>query len=189
MYNADAYDKEKFEIPKTSKVIIQVSNFSPQKDQITLIKAVALLPEHVYLFLVGDGPLKKASETLALDLGISKRVLFLGPRTDVPNLIKTADIAVLSSNHEGFGLAILEGMAAEKPCVASNVDGLSEIIKDAGVLFEKGNELELRDILLNIIKDESFQKTIAQKCYRRSKKFDIQFMVDNYLSIYNNNNN
>ena len=95
------------------------------------------LPVNFKLILVGEGPLKNSSQMLVQELCLKDRVFFLGNRDDVERIFKTADLSVLSSHWEGFGLVAVEGMAAGKPVIASNVSGLSEIVSGAGVLFEK----------------------------------------------------
>ncbi len=182
--NATGYLKSDFGIEEKQKVIIQVSGFSPQKDQITLLKAITLLPNNVSLILVGDGPLLNNAKDIAKQLGIDKRVLFLGQREDIPQLIKMSDIYVLSSHFEGFCLAILEGMASRKPCIASNINGLKGTIGKAGLLFEKSNHIELSEKLQLLLNDEKLSKKVSEQCLKRSKKFDISIMVENHIKLY-----
>jgi len=122
---AKAYSKKELNLPANSKVIIKVSRFYFPKDQATVIRGISKLPDDYHLLLVGDGSLRAESESLCEELSVANRVHFLGFRTDVPRLMKTADICVLSSSYEGFGLAIVEGMAAGIPCIGTNVGGLS----------------------------------------------------------------
>lgn len=166
------------------RVLIQVSSFRPQKDQSTVIKALLLLPSNVKLLLVGDGPLRNDCETLVQQLELEDRVLFLGLRTDVPSLLSYADVNILSSNYEGFGLAIVEGMAANKPSIASNISGVAEIVQDYGILFEKGNEVDLSEKIKLLLNDQSYYDVIARRCYERAKQFDINLMVKNYINLY-----
>ncbi len=181
---AKPYNKSKFGLNQNHKVIIQVSSFTPQKDQETLIKAVALLPNDVHLFLVGDGPLKNKNIEMTRMLKISERVHFLGHRSDVPRLLKTADVSVLSSHYEGFGLVIVEGMAAGNACLGSDVPGLAEIIGKDGIIFPPGDHKELKKILLNLLNDSEFYNEISQKCLIKAETFDINLMVQKYLNLY-----
>ena len=183
---ANPYDKKDLGLPEDSKIIIQISSFTAQKDQKTLIKAIAQLPDKFHLLLVGDGPLKNDSIILSKSLQIENRVHFLGYRSDVPQLIKTADICILSSHYEGFGLAIVEGMAAKKPCLGSNVPGLSEIIKNSGILFPAGDIFELKNNILKLSRDNNYYNTIAEKCFIKSNDYAIETMTNNYIRIYNN---
>lgn len=167
-----------------SKILIQVSSFRPQKDQETLVKSLQKLPEYVKLLLVGDGPKKKSIEELTEKLGIRHRVKFLGIRSDIPELISYADIVVLSSNHEGFGLAIVEGMASKKPSIASNIDGVSEIVENHGILFERGNDEDLALKVKLLLQDQLYYDTVASKCFQRAKEYDIKYMVNRYIEVY-----
>lgn len=165
-------------------VVTQVSNFRKQKDHTTLIRALAEVPEVVKLILVGEGKLKKESEKLVHQLNLEHRVLFLGARTDVERIVKTSDVIVLSSAHEGFGLAIVEGMAAQKPCIASRIGGLSEIVDGYGLLFQVGNTKELASHIVQLYTNNELYSQVADKCYERAQQFDVNKMVDLYLELY-----
>src|SRR5690625_212569 len=172
--------------PENSFILIQVSSFRIQKDQKTLIKSLQHLPEEIVLLLVGDGSLRKEHEELTRKLNLTHRVQFLGLRNDVPQLMKTADVAVLSSHYEGFGLAIVEGMAAKKPVIASNVSGLQEIVSDSGLLFKQGDDTELAEKILYLYSRPEQYKEIAEKCFKRAQDFSIEKMVENYIILYQN---
>ncbi len=167
-----------------SFVLIQVSRFSSEKDQDTLVRSLSLLPEKFKLLLVGDGIRKREVMNLVSQLKLENRVLFLGNRTDISSLLNYSDVNVLSSNVEGFGLAIVEGMSMKKPSIASDIVGLREIVDGYGLLFEKGNETKLANIILNLENNSAYYNTIAEKCLERSKKYDINIMITNYLDIY-----
>jgi glycosyltransferase involved in cell wall biosynthesis len=167
-----------------SKIIIQVSRFQPQKDQKTLIKAMKFLPEHLVLLLVGDGELKLSCQELVYQLNLNDRVFFLGLRMDVPQLLKSADMVVLSSHYEGLSLASIEALASGKPFIASNVPGLQEVVVDAGLLFAENNENELATHLNNLLNDENYYNEIVNKCLLKSKEFDINKMVYDEIELY-----
>ncbi|WBX74137.1 glycosyltransferase [Tenacibaculum pacificus] len=172
----DFFSKEDF-------VLIQVSSFREQKDQKTLIKSLQLLPKKVKLLLVGDGHLRKENEMLVKELDLIDRVKFLGNRYDIPELMNYADVDVLSSVYEGFGLVVVEGMAAGKPVIASNVSGVKEIVENSGLLFEVGNEKELSKKIQFLMNENNYNE-IADKCYLRAQDYSIKKMVDNYIKIY-----
>lgn len=182
--SAKPYSKTEFFSNSDVKIIIQVARFYEPKDPNTIIKALKLLPENVALLLVGDGALKKESEALVHSLNLKKRVLFLGVRNDVLSLLKTADIIVLSSKHEGLSLSCIEGMASGKPFVATNVPGLQEVVKNAGLLFEQGDEKELAEIILKLLSNQEFYHQTTVKCEKKANEYDIFIMVDNYIKIY-----
>lgn len=179
--NIQAYPKIDF-FNENDIILIQVSRFSVQKDQNTLIKALFLLPEKYKLLLVGDGENKKKCEYLVKKLSLENRVKFLGERQDVCRLLKTSDIIVQSSNWEGFGLSVVEGMATGKPVVVSDVPGLGDLVKDFGLLFEKGNENDLKLRILSL-ENEDFYNEIALKCKKRASNFDIHNMVENMINL------
>lgn len=182
-YESKAIEGLKF-FEAGSFVVIQISSFREQKDQKTLIRAIKLLPEDIKLILVGDGKLRRENEELAERLEIADRIKFLGIRNDIIELIRSSDVCVLSSNHEGFGLAILEGMASRKASIASDIEGVGEILKGFGLVFEKNNERELANLILQLYKDENFRNKIAEQCYERSKEYDIRKMVSQYTEVY-----
>jgi len=164
--------------------ITMVGRFSKQKDQKTLIRAMEKLDDNFHLFLVGEGQLLEEHKKYVENLNLDNKVHFLGFRNDVDRILKTSDIVVLSSNWEGFGLAAVEGMAAGKPVIASDVSGLREVVKGAGLLFEQGNEEELAEIISKLISDKKYYKLISQKCLNKSKIYDIQNMCEQLLHLY-----
>lgn len=166
------------------KIITMVGRFSKQKDQKTLIKAMNFLPEEYKLLLIGEGELKEETIKFTEKLNLKNRVFFLGVRKDVPDILKTSDLVVLSSNWEGFGIAALEGMASGIPTIISNVDGMREMVKDGGVFFNCGEEKELVQRINELFLDENYYNEIAKKGLERSKLFSLDSMVSKYLEIY-----
>lgn len=185
--NASAYPKNIFfeNADEHTKILIQVSSFKYQKDQETLIKAVSLLPDNVKLIFAGHGETQQKCESLVASLNISDRVKFLGSRKDVPRLLKTADIIVLSSRFEGLSLASVEGLASGKPFIASNVPGLKDVVKGAGLLFEFENAEELAGMVSKLFADKEFYDQTVLKCLERSKEFKIETMVEQQIKLYN----
>lgn len=166
-------------------VAVMVAGFRPQKDQDTLVKAMALLPKEQYeLWLVGDGVRKESVERLVLSVGVKDSVKFLGLRTDVPNILKTADVVVMSTHYEGLSLSNIEGMAAGKPFVASDVEGIHEVTEGYGVLVPHVDADALADTIRRLHDDENYYNEIAERCYERAKQFDISEMVARYNAVY-----
>lgn len=164
--------------------IIQVAGFRNQKDQDTVIKAVAQLPANYHLFLVGDGPRRRICEEMVRELNMVERIHFLGLREDIPELLKSADIVVMSSHWEGFGLAAVEGMAAGKPVVASDVSGLAEIVRNYGLLFKTGDAHALALLIERLSEDAEFYEEVASRCAIRACDFDLNKMVGEYGQLY-----
>lgn len=117
-------------------------------------------------------------------LDLKEQVLFLGIRTDVPNLLKMADVAVLSSHYEGLSLSGLEAMASGTPLVASNVPGLSNLVFGAGILFDHKEETDLATKINTLLNDGEYYSQISKSCMVRVKKYSIEKMVMNHLMLY-----
>lgn len=168
------------------QIIAMVAGFRKEKDQDTLIKALNFLPKDKFeLWLIGDGERKELLKTLVHSKGLQNNVVFWGIRNDVPSILKSADIIVMSSHYEGLSLSNLEGMASGKPLVASNVDGLREVTQNYGLLFEHGNSKDLADKITLLANDKNLYREVAKKCYRRACQFDINEMAIIYNNIYN----
>lgn len=181
--NALPYNKEDF-FNKESIILTQVSSFRYPKDQKTVIRALTLLDDKYKLLLVGDGPLKNEVVNICNDLGLSHRVKFLGLRNDVPNILQTSDIIILSSEYEGLSLSNVEGMCLNKPFIGSNVPGIREIVNGYGILFEKGDFKQLSNSINNLIDNTDHYDTVAKSCKMRASEFDINKMVKNYINLY-----
>ena len=91
---------------------------------------------------------------------------------------------ICSSEYEGLSLASVEGMAAGKPVVASDVPGLAEVVGGAGILFPQGDEKALASAILRLAEDENLYAETAAACSRRAQDFDIWETCDAYLNIY-----
>lgn len=172
-------------LDKTKIYLIQIAGFREQKDQDTLIKAIYRLPEKYVAVFVGDGERLEKCKQLTKTLSVEHRVFFLGKQNNIGALIKESNIMVMSSHWEGFGRAAVEGMALSKPVIASNVPGLSEVVKDAGLLFNAGDDKELAKLVLSLMNNPDYYKLIASKCFERSKKYDISKMIKGYEQVYN----
>ena len=170
--------------PSGVKAITMVAAFRWEKDQSTLIRSLKFLPDNFHLYLVGEGVLRAECERLVATSELGDRVHFLGLRTDVPKILKASDFIVMSSHFEGLSLSSLEGMAVGRPFLASDVDGLREVVKDSGVLFEHNNPHDLAQKILSIASDKSLYLSIATKCSERASQYDISLMVNNYIKVY-----
>ena len=167
-----------------SVLLLQVSKFDNQKDQKTVIRTLSFLPDRFHVLFVGDGPLRAEHEALVRANHLTDRVHFLGIRNDVPSLLKAADIIIMSSNYEGLNLSTLEGMAACKPVIVSNVEGLSIVVGGAGILFKPHDERELADSILRLSEDKTYYKEIAERCFQRAMEYDCSVMGKSYRELY-----
>lgn len=166
------------------KIITMVSAFRPQKDHKTLIKAFGLLHENYRLQLVGDGELRKETEFYAKQFSCSDRIVFLGNRSDIPAILKSSDVVVLSSHYEGLSLSSIEGMASGTPFIASDVEGLHEIVNGYGILVPHEDANALACAIQSICEDKEYAKRVAEQCQNRARQFDISQMVEKYNQIY-----
>lgn len=174
-----------FSLKHGKTIVTMVAGFRPQKDQDTLVKAFQYLPADQYeLWLIGDGERRLDVENLVNELNLSAVVRFWGIRNDVPVLLKSSDIIVMSSHYEGLSLSSIEGMSVGKPFVASDVDGLHEVTINAGILFPHGDAKALADIILHLHEDPVYYQQIADRCLQRATEFDIHKTVDQYLQLY-----
>lgn len=182
---ANALPSEELEaIAPGSRKIIMVAGFRWEKDQDTLIKALKYLPSQFHLFLVGDGNRRLELEALVKGEKLLERVHFLGLRNDVPQLLHASDYVVMSSHFEGLSLSSVEGMTVGNPFLASDVDGLREVVKGAGILFTHEDAEALAQEVLMLEHSPEIYKAIAEKCSMRSKQFDISTMVKGYVYVY-----
>tara|TARA_B110000211_G_scaffold232646_1_gene296881 strand:- start:822 stop:1883 length:1062 start_codon:yes stop_codon:yes gene_type:complete len=175
-----------FEKIKNSKIILQISGFRPAKDQDTLIRALKNLPTEFHVIFVGDGERINLCKQLALQMGVSSRVWFLGEQENVGAIINKADLVVMSSHWEGFGRAAIEGMALGKPVLASDVSGLRDIVFGAGILFAPGNTKQLSELILKLLTDEKLYRQISECCLKRASEYDIANMINDYEQVYCN---
>lgn len=164
-------------------LVVSVGRFELLKDQSTLLRAVSRL-EGVHVALVGDGPLREELVSLTHRLGITGRVHFLGRRTDIPKILKTADIYVQPSRWEGFGIAALEAMSAGLPVVASNVPGLADVVGDAGMLFQPGDIDALTSHLRLLLDNPSLRMKLGEQARSRAAKYGIETTVEQYVELY-----
>lgn len=172
--------------PIQNKSLIMISRFVEAKDQATVINALQYLDSDVSLTLVGDGENLDKCKNLAKSIGVDNRVHFLGSRSDIPELISSSYIGIQSSNWEGFGLTAVELMAAGKPVIASNVDGLKQVVEGAGIIFDKGNPKQLAEKIKVLLNDKNLYDSVSNKCIMRASQFDIKDMAEKYLHIYTN---
>ncbi len=167
-----------------SFVITMVARLRVEKDHETVIKAMRILPDNYHLQLVGDGVRDQELKNLCNQLGLRERISFMGARKDIPAILGQSDIIVLSSHWEGLSLSSIEGMASGRPFIASDVDGLHEMVAGAGVLFPHGDEKELAKQIQYLCEHPDEYRAVAERCQERARQYDISVMADKYLELY-----
>ncbi|KGF36663.1 glycosyltransferase [Hoylesella buccalis] len=165
-------------------VTVMVAGYREAKDQETVIRAIALLPDEYELWLVGDGVRRPEIEAEIVKQNVTERVKLLGIRSDVPQILKSADVIVMSSHWEGLSLSNIEGMSSGKPFVASEVNGLKEVTAGYGILFPHGDAETLADVIKKLHDDSEYYRQVADRCYQRALQYDIRKMVDAYEQLY-----
>ena len=179
--------KELLDLKESRKSILMVAGFRKQKNQDTIIRALTLLDKEKYeVWFAGIGERMEEVKQLAFSLGVSDRVRFLGLRTDIPNVLRAADVIVMSSHWEGLSLSNVEGMSAHKPFIASDVNGLKEVTKGYGLLFPHEDAKALAEEIEHLASDEAYYNEIAERCYNRALEFDISNTVSGYADVYKN---
>lgn len=184
IYNAQP-DADLLRLKGRRHAILMVAGFREQKDQDTLVRAMVLLDSQQYeLWLVGVGTRQQEVAALARQLEVSENVRFLGLRMDVPNVLRAADIIVMSSHWEGLSLSNIEGMAAGKPFIASDVNGLREVTKGYGLLFPEGDAGALAKKIQQLTDDQAYYQSVADRCYQRAREYDIKETAEKYYKTY-----
>jgi len=175
--------------PPETRVIMHASNFRPVKNIPTVIQVFAEVRKRVTakLVMVGDGPEKAAAEQLARELGVVRDVLFLGNQDCMEELLPLADVFLLPSSSESFGLVALEAMSAEVPVVASNVGGLPEVIEHGhnGFLHDPEHQAGLVASVLKLLENEPLRRTMGRRARRTAReRFSVEEMVGRYMRVY-----
>ena len=180
----EAQPNYELKLHKDKIIITMVAAFRPQKDQQTLIKAINMLPEKYELWLVGDGECRQKCENFCEKEGAKNKVIFWGLRKDIPTILKTSNIVVMSSHYEGLSLSNIEGMSCGRPFVASDVDGLREVVKGHGVLFPHQDYQTLAKEIMRLTEDKEYADLIIRQCQAKAAEYDIKVMAEKYNAVY-----
>jgi glycosyltransferase involved in cell wall biosynthesis len=147
------------------------------------LRALTTIP-NVQLLLVGDGILRPSLEKLARSLGVAERVTFFGRRKDVAQILKASDIYIHSATFDGFGIAACEAMAAGLPVIASDVPGLADVVRGAGILFPAGDHAALARKIRDLMVSSERRREMSEASQKRAQSFGIDRTVDGYLAMY-----
>ena len=140
--------RAEFGISPDDTVLLSVGELNKNKNQEIVIKALVKLHQsNVKYLLVGQGTLRGYLEKLARELGVEKQVIFLGFRQDVAEIYKIADIFVFPSKREGLSVALMEAMASDLICIASDIRGNRDLILNKNLLFD---QKRINDVLFSI---------------------------------------
>ncbi len=167
--------------------MIHLSNFRPVKRVKDCVQIFARVAKEVpaHLLLVGDGPDRSQAEMLAFSLGIRERVHFLGKQDSVTELLPLADLMLMPSELESFGLAALEAMACRVPAIATRVGGVPELIEDgvSGALFPVGDVESMAECAIGLLKDPARLEAMGAAARQTAQD---HFCASRIIPLYEN---
>jgi N-acetyl-alpha-D-glucosaminyl L-malate synthase BshA len=170
-------------------ILMHLSNFRPVKRVVDVVKVFALVARELpaQLFLVGDGPDRSEAEWLAHDLHINDRVHFMGKQERVNELLPLADLLLMPSELESFGLVALEAMACKVPSISTRVGGVAEVIDDGvtGLLYSVGDVENMAAGALGLLKDRKRLEAMREAGrLTAQKRFCASLVVPHYVRYY-----
>jgi L-malate glycosyltransferase len=174
--------------PEGEKILVHISNFRKVKRIEDVILTFQIVQKKIpsKLLLVGDGPERPRLERMTRELGLFDHVRFLGKQDAIEEILAVADLFIIPSANESFGLAALEAMACEVPVISSNAGGLPEvnIHGQTGFLADIGDVETMGKNALLLLEDESLLKKFSQNALEQARRFDISIILPQYESYY-----
>jgi N-acetyl-alpha-D-glucosaminyl L-malate synthase BshA len=180
--------KKKMYAPNGEKILIHVSNFRKVKrveDVLRVFDKVRkVLPAK--LILVGDGPEKTNMEKLCREFDMCNDIKFLGKIVNPEHVLSIADLFILPSETESFGLAALEAMASKVPVISTNSGGIPEVNEQgvSGFMSNVGDVEDMAKNAIHILKDENVLNIFKMNAYEQAKKFDLNKILPMYEKLY-----
>lgn len=171
-------------------LLLQVARLDYLKDHTTALRALKRVTESlpdVRLILVGDGPERANIEQLIIRLGLSEHVRLLGTRRDIPRLLAATDVFLLTSISEGIPLTLIEAMASRVPVIATNVGGVSEVVKNevTGLLAQAKGDAAIADHIVRLAKAPELRARMGSAGMQRAfTTFAEEQMHDSYDRLY-----
>lgn len=189
--SVDLVQKKKDIGYKNNEMIVgTVGRLDPVKNYKVLLRSAAIITQdmpNVKFLFVGDGPAAEGLKSLTQELGLNSRVIFLGQREDVPELLKIMDVFALPSLSEGLSKAILEAMAAGLPVVATNVGGNPELVieNQTGFLVPSGDPQGLANAIIYLLKNHEQAKRMGMSGQEMVRQhFSLEKMIKSYENLY-----
>jgi N-acetyl-alpha-D-glucosaminyl L-malate synthase BshA len=172
-----------------TKVLMHASNFRPVKNIPVVIQVFSEVRKRMQakLVMVGDGPEKAGAEQLARELGVHRDVLFLGNQDCMEEMLPLADVFLLPSSSESFGLVALEAMSAEVPVVCSNAGGLPEVVEHGvtGFLHEPEHVAGHTASVLKLLGNDSMRRAMGRRGRRVAiERFSAEPVIEQYVKVY-----
>ena len=189
------YDRSKYAAPARApfdgsrRVLMHVSNFRPVKRVTDIIRVFERVQREIpsVLVMVGDGPDRADAEREAERLGVASSVFFLGKLESVAELLSVADLFLLPSQNESFGLSALEALASGVPVVGTRAGGLPEVVRDGetGVLCQVGDVDGMAQAAIHILGDRDRWKAMSDRAAADAReRFALNEIVGQYEAIY-----
>ncbi|MFQ5657050.1 MAG: glycosyltransferase family 4 protein [Candidatus Methylomirabilales bacterium] len=176
-------------LPPSARLIGSVGRLDPVKGHADLVDAFAILaprfPE-ITLVLIGDGEVLPELRSRVAQSGLTDRVLFLGWREDVPDLLHALELFVFPSLSEGMGRALVEAMAAGLPIVATRVCSVPEVLAEggAGCLVEPASAPSLADGIEKLLLDRELRSRLAMAARERAPRYSVETMLHRIEAVY-----
>jgi len=168
--------------------LVSAGRLKDVKNYSKALKSVAILSsDNIGYSILGDGPMRASLEAFAVELGVEGYVEFAGHVGDVKTRLEAADIFLMPSKWEGFGLAAVEAMNAGLPLVVSDVPGLREVVGqdgDCAFLVDPEKPEEIAAALRRLIEDPDLRARMGRRAFERSLEFSEEAMVDAYVDVY-----
>ncbi|MFN8291830.1 MAG: N-acetyl-alpha-D-glucosaminyl L-malate synthase BshA [Chitinophagaceae bacterium] len=174
--------------PNGERILMHASNFRKIKRVQDVVKIFAEVNKQIpsKLLFVGDGPERSTAEDLGRELGVCDEIRFVGKQEQMEDILAIADLFLLTSEYESFGLAALEAMAAGVPVISTNAGGLMEINVDGetGYTANVGDVKEMCLKAIAILKDDEVLRSFKEKAAAHARQFDINRIVPLYENLY-----
>ncbi len=171
------------------RVLLHVSNFRPVKRPLDTVRIFERVSREVdaVLLMVGEGPERSSTQALARRLGVLDRMRFLGTQRDIGEIASMADVFLLPSELESFGLSALEAMACGVPVIGSDAGGLPEVVRhsESGYLLPVGDVEGMAARTIEILKDGERRREMGQAARHRVESlFRAERVVNQYEAVY-----
>lgn len=174
--------------PNGERILLHASNFRKLKRVQDIVKIFYEVQKKIpaKLLFVGDGPERQSAEELARSLGVDNDMRFVGKQEQMEDILAIADLFLLTSEYESFGLAALEAMAAGVPVVSTNAGGLGEINinGETGFMADVGDILTMSRQAVDILQDDETLRAFKKRAAEHAKKYDIHNIVPIYEELY-----
>jgi len=174
--------------PDGEKILVHISNFRKVKRVEDVIHIFERVSKRIKskLLLIGDGPERKYMEELCRNIHLCDEIRFLGKQEAVEELLAIADLFILPSENESFGLAALEAMACEVPVISSNAGGIPEVNIDGvtGYMCDVGDVNGMAARCIELLEDEESLAVFRKNAFKQAQRFDIHEILPSYENYY-----